>query len=71
MDATRGAKDVWNNSTSVGFTLPQNGQVPSTTPTPQGSSATGAYGTSGSAILEQDGGSMFHPKETAEEGAAA
>lgn len=67
MDGRRSAKDA-QNSTLVGFALPRNGKVPSTTPTAQGSSVTGA---SGSGILEQDGGSMFHLKETAGKGAAA
>lgn len=54
-----------------GIRAARNGKVSSTTPTPQESSIVGAYGASGSGILEQDGGSMFHPKETAGEGAAA
>lgn len=65
MDATRTAKDARHSSRSVGLAPPEAGEVPSATPTPQGSSPT-ALSDAGAG-----GASMLQPKETAAEGAAA
>lgn len=64
MDATRGAKDAWNNSTVSGICRGWEWQNPYRTPTlHRDPPPLGFYGTFGSGLLEQGGGTMVCPKE--------